>query len=428
MQKVRAVLMSADVADFARLVSIDENVAISQLGLCRDILLDHIRRFGGQVVNTATEGVLAIFPGAVEAVRCAIAAQDDLSRIDTKAPAQMRPRFRIGLAVGEVVEVDGTLLGAGVTMVHKLQSIAPPGGIAAMASVRDGLDSAVQARFSAAGDFELKAGMEPEAVFVIAGGAERPSAPTRSPARKGAMTPEKKPAASYTVPLVGTGMAAAVVIAVGSLWLFDRLPVAEKPIVGAQAKGVVAASPVDAADFSRGLEPSRVPVVRLIEAPLPRPTEPGSSAANDPPPERAPADAAASRVRLEPSPSQVAEAKPKTEPAKTEAPRTEAAKADGTEGARPAQSDAVKAAISQLSKPGVTAAEASSAAPRQVAKGAPSAAKAARRAGGDDFDIGDGVKLPGGMHKAAKRIMRCADGDCGSRIARRLHSALEDLF
>ena len=83
---------------------------------------------GGRIANTAGDSVLAEFPSAVDPVECAVAVQVSLKTENESLEEGRRLRFRIGVHVGDVVVSGSDLLGDGVNVAARLQSIAEPGG------------------------------------------------------------------------------------------------------------------------------------------------------------------------------------------------------------------------------------------------------------------------------------------------------------
>ncbi len=73
--------------------------------------------------------MLAEFGSVVEGVRCAVEIQDALKTRNDALPERTGMLFRIGINLGEVVVKGDDLLGDGVNVAARLQSIAPPGGI-----------------------------------------------------------------------------------------------------------------------------------------------------------------------------------------------------------------------------------------------------------------------------------------------------------
>src|SRR6187549_1818135 len=73
-----AAVLAADVAGFSRLTEADEIGTMRMLAAQRAILDSAIARHRGRIANTAGDSVLAEFPSAVNAVQCAVEAQQAL--------------------------------------------------------------------------------------------------------------------------------------------------------------------------------------------------------------------------------------------------------------------------------------------------------------------------------------------------------------
>ena len=116
MKRKIAAIFAADIAGYSRLVAEDEEETLRRLASYRSVTDDFIAKSGGRIFNTAGDAVLAEFPSAVEAVRCAIDIQESLRTRNMAYPASRQMSFRIGITIGDVVERDGDLLGDGVNI------------------------------------------------------------------------------------------------------------------------------------------------------------------------------------------------------------------------------------------------------------------------------------------------------------------------
>jgi adenylate cyclase len=124
-----AAIFAADVAGYSRLMEQDEVGTLRTLTTHREIMDRLIVEHGGRIANTAGDSVLAEFPSAVEAVQCAVNIQTALAVANQDTPEERRVRFRIGLHVGDVMVRGGDLLGDGVNIAARLESLADPGGV-----------------------------------------------------------------------------------------------------------------------------------------------------------------------------------------------------------------------------------------------------------------------------------------------------------
>ena len=103
-----AAILAADVAGFRRLTEADEIGTLHMLAAQRAILDDLIGRHRGRIANTADDSVLAEFPSAVNAVQCAVEAQQALRDAAEGMPEDRRVLFRIGIHVGDVTRPGQT--------------------------------------------------------------------------------------------------------------------------------------------------------------------------------------------------------------------------------------------------------------------------------------------------------------------------------
>ena len=116
-----------------RLVAEDEEETLRRLASYRAVTDDFIAKAGGRVFNTAGDAMLAEFPSAVEAVRCAIDIQESLRTRNMAYPPSRQMTFRIGITIGDVVERDGDLLGDGVNIAARLEGSPRPAASASRA-------------------------------------------------------------------------------------------------------------------------------------------------------------------------------------------------------------------------------------------------------------------------------------------------------
>jgi adenylate cyclase len=124
-----AAIFAADVEGYSRLMGTDEVATLDALTARREILDGLIASHGGRIANTAGDSVLAEFGSAVDAVRCAMEAQDALAKANSTLPENRQINFRIGVHVGDVMVRAGDLFGEGVNIAARLQTLARAGGL-----------------------------------------------------------------------------------------------------------------------------------------------------------------------------------------------------------------------------------------------------------------------------------------------------------
>jgi TolB-like protein/class 3 adenylate cyclase len=152
-----AAILAADAVGYSRLIAQDDRATITALDAARGVFRAHIEASDGHVIDMAGDSVLAVFESAVGAVTAALAVQRDLAAAARGVAEDRQLRFRIGVHLGDVTErVDGTVYGDGVNIAARLQTVAPPGGIAVSESVRGAVAGKVQAAFSDLGPQRLR--------------------------------------------------------------------------------------------------------------------------------------------------------------------------------------------------------------------------------------------------------------------------------
>jgi class 3 adenylate cyclase/predicted negative regulator of RcsB-dependent stress response len=152
-----AVILAADIAGYSRLIAEDEEETLRRFEGYRTVFSEFVDRSGGRIFNTAGDAILAEFQSAVEAVRCAVDVQESLKARNLAYPPSRHMNFRIGITIGDVVEREnGDLLGDGVNIAARLESVAPPGGICVSRSVHEAVATKMTLRFSDAGPQALK--------------------------------------------------------------------------------------------------------------------------------------------------------------------------------------------------------------------------------------------------------------------------------
>jgi adenylate cyclase len=168
MKRKIAAIFAADIAGYSRLVAEDEEETLRRLESYRSVTDDFIARYGGRIFNTAGDAVLAEFPSAVEAVRCAIDIQESLRTRNMAYPPSRQMSFRIGITIGDVVERDGDLLGDGVNIAARLEGLAEVGGICVSRAVHEQVANKLSVQFADIGAQEVKNIPTPVHAYMVA--------------------------------------------------------------------------------------------------------------------------------------------------------------------------------------------------------------------------------------------------------------------
>jgi adenylate cyclase len=151
-------------------MSEDEVGTLRTLTAHRAIMDALIAEHGGWIANTAGDSVLAEFPSVVDAVQCAVTVQEKLREAIAQVPNQdRRLHFRIGVHVGDVMVRGGDLLGDGVNIAARIQSLAEPGGVWLSSRAFEEIEGKLPFAFESRGEQQVKNIARPVRAYALAG-------------------------------------------------------------------------------------------------------------------------------------------------------------------------------------------------------------------------------------------------------------------
>ena len=179
-RKLTAIL-AADVAGYSRLMGLDEAGTAKALRDHRAAADPLITDHGGRIVKTTGDGILIEFGSVVGAVECALGLQRLAAERNAGTPAERRMEWRIGVHLGDVLIEGEDILGDGVNIAARLESIAKPGGICVSEDAFRQVRGKVKAEFADIGEQGLKNIARPLRVYRI-GPAPVPERPITPPA------------------------------------------------------------------------------------------------------------------------------------------------------------------------------------------------------------------------------------------------------
>ncbi len=162
-----AAIFAADIAGYSRLMERDEVGTLARLKARRTIIDGLIASHRGRIFNTAGDSVLADFASVVDAVQCAVAVQAAITTESAERPADEPMKFRIGVHVGDVMVDGSNLLGDGVNIAARLESLAEPGAICVSATARDHLGNKLPLAFDDLGEQQVKNIVQPIRVYRV---------------------------------------------------------------------------------------------------------------------------------------------------------------------------------------------------------------------------------------------------------------------
>ena len=178
-RKLAAILV-ADVVGYSRLAGADEERTLARLrGVRSDVIDPAVAAHRGRIVKRTGDGSIIEFRSVVDAVRCAIEVQTAMIERNAGVTPEKRIEFRVGIHLGDVVEEnDGDLMGDGVNIAARLESIAARGAIRLSEDAYRQVKGRVELTVSDLGLTELKNITEPVRVYLLRVG--EPSSSTRA--------------------------------------------------------------------------------------------------------------------------------------------------------------------------------------------------------------------------------------------------------
>jgi adenylate cyclase len=151
-----AAILAADIAGYSTLMGADEARTVQDLKGHQAIVLPMIGQFGGRIIDTAGDGILAEFNSVANAVECAVAIQDTMRARNAETEAQRKMQYRIGINLGDVIYDDSRIYGDGINVAARLESLAKPGGICISSKVYEDVRGKIDLSYDDLGEQQLK--------------------------------------------------------------------------------------------------------------------------------------------------------------------------------------------------------------------------------------------------------------------------------
>src|SRR5215510_140810 len=162
-----AAILAADIAGYSALMGSDEARTVSDLKGHQAVVLPMVGEFGGRVIDTAGDGLLAEFASVLNAVECAVAIQRKMVERNAAVEPERHMEFRIGINLGDVIYDNDRIFGDGVNVAARLEGIAEPGCICVSGKVHDEIRARIGLAYEDLGARQLKNIAEPVRVYGI---------------------------------------------------------------------------------------------------------------------------------------------------------------------------------------------------------------------------------------------------------------------
>ncbi|MBI3799590.1 MAG: adenylate/guanylate cyclase domain-containing protein, partial [Deltaproteobacteria bacterium] len=121
-----AAIMFTDMVGSSRRMGADEARMLRVLAVHNQIIQHAVVQHHGQVIKTLGDGFLVDFPSVVNAVQCAQRIQAQMQTYNSDREKAEQIHLRIGIHLGDIIQQNGDVLGDGVNIASRLQTLAEP--------------------------------------------------------------------------------------------------------------------------------------------------------------------------------------------------------------------------------------------------------------------------------------------------------------
>jgi len=161
-------ILATDMVGFSRLMEADEIGTLErQKAHLSETIAPKIIAHGGTIIKLTGDGLIAEFPSAVEAVKCAVSFQSDMFDLEINEPEERRIRYRVAINLGDVIFDEGDIYGDGVNIAARLEGLAEPSGIVVSGATFDMLKNQVAIGYKFLGEKHLKNIETPVRVYQV---------------------------------------------------------------------------------------------------------------------------------------------------------------------------------------------------------------------------------------------------------------------
>ena len=129
LQRRLAAIMFTDMVGYSRISQQNESLALELLETHRKILRKVFIKHSGREIETAGDSFFVEFSSAVDAANCAIEIQTALLKRNVIVEPEKQIKIRIGLHIGDIVDIGKNVHGDGVNIAARIEPLATPEGI-----------------------------------------------------------------------------------------------------------------------------------------------------------------------------------------------------------------------------------------------------------------------------------------------------------
>jgi class 3 adenylate cyclase len=166
-QRRLQIILAADVVGYSSLMEDDEDKTVRSLQGCRGVFDGIIENFGGRIITTAGDSVIAVFSSAFDAVDCATESQIALEKYNADNAGNSLIQFRMGINVGDLMITGSDTYGTAINIAARLESVADPCAVFISDSVYRLVCEKSDVEFLDRGDFTVKNIAEPVRAYSV---------------------------------------------------------------------------------------------------------------------------------------------------------------------------------------------------------------------------------------------------------------------
>ena len=159
-QRRLAAILFTDIVGYTAMMQRNEEEAVLIMKKYSSVLQKIVAGHAGQILNDYGDGSLCTFSSATEAVGCAVELQRQLQE-EPKVP------LRIGLHVGEIFFEDGKVMGDGVNIASRIQSVGQANTILFSSEINNKIKNRSEFNSVYLGKFEFQNVDDPVDVFAL---------------------------------------------------------------------------------------------------------------------------------------------------------------------------------------------------------------------------------------------------------------------
>ena len=123
-------IIYTDVVGYSKLTGEDQELALEILSEHDKILYQNTKHYSGKIIKKTGDGICAVFENIIDAIKCCVDIQKDLSKRNKLNIKERQVLIRIGVHFGSIFKKNNDYFSEDINIAKKIESFAPHGGIA----------------------------------------------------------------------------------------------------------------------------------------------------------------------------------------------------------------------------------------------------------------------------------------------------------